>query len=218
MLISEKFLLVSLERWPYQDSITPGASESICLAGAWIMDLILREKLLIEGKQLRVVDTNSTGDEYLDEILTILKDSKKMRKLKRWVDLLSRRHIFQNYSLALKRLESQGILKFEAKVTARIFYKFSYDYTKPEVKQSLLEQIQKVLIDNVDPDTELLCLLSLIRFSSLYKVCIPKEYSKAAKLRIEDLLRSSNYDPSLLEMISKIKKAYRSTLSSQMQL
>ena len=215
MLISENYLLVSLENWKRQDSITPGASESICLAGAWIMDLILREKLLIEGKQLRVVDTNSTGDEYLDEILTILKDSKKMRKLKRWVDLLSRRHIFQNYTVALKRLESQGILKFEGKVTARIFYKFSYNYTKPEVKQSLLEQIQKVLINNVDPDSELLCLLSLIRFSSLYKVCIPKEYSKAAKLRIEDLLRSGNYDPSLLEMISKIKKAYRSTLSSR---
>ena len=217
MLISENYLLVSLENWKHQDSITPGASESICLAGAWIMDLILREKLLIEGKQLRVVDTNSTGDEYLDEILTILKDSKKMRKLKRWVDLLSRRHIFQNYNVALKRLESQSILKFEAKVTARIFYKFSYDYTKPEVKQSLLEQIQKVLIDNVEPDTELLCLLSLIRFSSLYKVCIPKEYSKAAKLRIEDLLRSGNYDSSLLEMISKIRKAYRSTLSSRMR-
>lgn len=217
MLISENYLLVSLENWKHQDSIAPGASESICLAGAWIMDLILREKLLIEGKKLRVIDTTSTGDEYLDEILTIIKDSKEMRKLKRWVDLLSRRHIFQNYSLALKRLESQGILKFEGKVTARIFYKFSYDYIKSEVKQSLLEQIQKVLIDNVEPDTELLCLLSLIRFSSLYKVCIPKEYSKAAKLRIEDLLRSGNYDSSLLEMISKIRKAYRSTLSSRMQ-
>ena len=215
MLISEKFLLVSLESLPYQDSITPGPSGSICLAEAWIMELILREKLLIEGKKLRVIDTNSTGDEYLDEFLTIIKDSKKIRKLNRWVDLLSRRHIYQTYTLALKRLESQGILKFEAKVTARIFYKFSYDYTKPEVKQSLLEQIQKVLIDNVDPDTELLCLLSLIRFSSFYKVCIPKEYRKAAKLRIEDLLRSGNYDPSLLEMFPKIKKAYRTTLSSR---
>jgi hypothetical protein len=218
MLISEKFLLVSLENWPYQDSIRPGPSESICLAGAWIMDLILREKLLIEGKKLIVIDTNSTGDEYLDGILTIIKDYKKIRKLNRWVELLSKRHIFQNYTLALKRLESQGILKFEGKGFARIFYKFSYDYIKPEVKQSLLEQIQKVLIDNVEPDTELLCLLSLIRFSSLYKVCIPKEYRKAAKLRIKDLLRSGNYDPSLLEMISKIKKAYRSSFSSQMPL
>jgi len=217
MLISENCLLVSLEYWKHQDSITPGASESICLAGAWIMDLILREKLVIEGKRLRVIDTNSTGDEYLDEILTIIKDSKKILKVKRWVDLLSRRHIFQNYTVALKRLESQGILKFEGKVTARIFYKFSYDYTKPEVKKSLLEQIQKVFIDNLDPDIELLCLLSLLRISNLIKVCIPKENRKAAKLRIEDLVRSGNYDPSHLEMILKIKKAYNSTLSSRRQ-
>jgi len=217
MLICENYLLVSLENWKHQDSITPGTSESICLAGAWIMDLILREKLLIEGKKLRVIDTNSTGDEYLDEILSIIKDSEKIRKLNRWVDLLSRRHIFQNYTLALKRLESQGILKFEGKVTARIFYKFSYDFTKPEVKQSLLEQIQKVLIDNLDPDTELLCLLSLLRISSLINVCISKENRKVAKNRIEDLVRFGNYDPSHLEMILKIKKAYNSTLSSRRQ-
>ncbi len=217
MLICENYLLVSLENWKHQDSITPGASESICLAGAWIMDLILREKLLIEGKKLRVIDTDSTGDEYIDEILTRIKDSKKIRKLKRWVDLLSRRHIFQNYTLALKRLESQSILKFEGKVTARIFYKFSYDFTKPEVKETLLEQIQKVFIDNLDPDTELLCLLSLLRISSLIKVCISKEYRKEAKNRIEDLGRSGNYDPNHLEMISKIKKAYNSTLSSRRQ-
>ena len=217
MLISESYLLVFLEKWKHEDSITPGSSESICLAGAWIMDLILREKLLIEGKKLRVIDTNSTGDEYLDEILTIIKDSKKIRKLNRWVDLLSRRHNFQNYNLVLKRLESQGILKFEEKVTARIFFKWKYDFIKPEVKQSLLEQIQKVFIDNLDPDTELLCLLSLLRISSLIKVCIPEEYRKVAKLRIKDLVRFGNYDPSHLEMILKIKKAYRSTLSSRSQ-
>ena len=215
MLICENYLLVFLESWKHKDSITPGSSESICLAGAWIMDLILREKLLIEGKKLRVIDTNSTGDEYLDEILTIIKDSKKIRKLKRWVDLLSKRHNFQNYTVVFKRLESQGILKFEAKVTAKIFYKWKYDFIKPEVKQSLLEQIQNVFIDNLDPDTELLCLLSLLRISGLINVCISKENRKVAKDRIDDLVRFGNYDPSLLEMILKIIKAYRSNLGSR---
>lgn len=212
MLISEIFLLVFIESREYKNSITPGISGSICLAGAWIMDLILREKLLIEGKKLIVIDTNSTGDEFLDEIFTIIKDSKKIRKLKRWLDLLSRRYNFQNYTLAFKSLESQGILKFEEKVTAKFFYKWKYDFTKPEVKQSLLEQIQKVVIDNVDPDTELLCLLSLVRFGGFINKYVPKGYRKVAKSRIKDLLRS---DPNHLEMFLKIKKAYKSTLSSR---
>lgn len=217
MLICENYLLVFLEKWKHEDSFTPGSSESIGLAGAWIMDLILREKLLIEGKKLRVIDTDSTGDEYIDEILTIIKDSKKIRKLKRWVDLLSKRYNFQNYTVVLKRLENHGILKFEEKVTAKIFYKWKYDLIKPEVKQSLLEQIQNVFIDNLDPDTELLCLLSLLRISGLINVCISKENRKVAKDRIDDLVRFGNYDPSLLEMILKIKKAYRSTLASRSQ-
>jgi len=176
------------------------------------MDLILREKLLLEGKKLRVIDTNLTGDESLDEILTIIKDSKKIRKLYRWFERLSYYHVIQLNTLVFKSLESQGILKFERRVTAKVFYKWRFDLTKPEVIQSLLERIQKVFSDNLDPDIELLCLLSLFKISRLFKACISKEYRNIAKYRIEELVRVGNYDPSHSEMIVKTRKALRDSM------
>jgi len=212
MLICESFLLLILEKWKHRNSIALGSYDSKCLPGAGIMDLILRENLLLEGKKLRVIDTNSTGDESLDEILAIIKDSKKIRKLYRWVERLSYYHSIQLYTLVFKSLESQGILKFEKRVTAKIFYKWRYDFTRPEVIQLLLERIQKVFSDNLDPDIELLCLLSLFKISKLIKVCISKEYRKIAKYRIEELVRVGNYDPSHLEMIVKTRRALRDAM------
>ncbi len=212
MLICENFLLLILGKWKHRNFIAVGSEGSKCLIGAGIMDLILREKLLLEGKKLRVIDTNLTGDEFLDKILTIIKDSKKIRKLYRWIERLSYNHIIQLNTLVFKSLESQGILKFERRVTAKIFYRWKFDLTRPEVIQSLLERIQKVFSDDLDPDIELLCLLSLLKISRLTKASISKEYRKIAKYRIKELIRVGNYDPIHLEMIVKTRKALRDSM------
>lgn len=208
MLIAENYLLVTLEETSEKKYISFINSKTLCLAGAWVMELILKRKLLIEGKYLLVIDTNSTGDEYLDEILTFIKDSKKTRRLRSWVRILSSKYIIETYSLVFKRLESQGILEFE-KRKKKVFTKMGYVLFRPEVKQSILERIHKIIIDNLEPDIELLCLLSLIKYSKLIKVLIPKEYRKVAKRRIDELVRFGRYDPSHLEMISKILKAFK---------
>jgi len=212
MLIYESFFLLFLGKWKHRNFIAVGSDNTKYLIGAGIMDLILREKLVLEGKKLRVIDTNLTGVEYLDEILTIIKDSKKIRKLYRWFERLSYYHVIQLNTLVFKSLESQGILKFERRVTAKIFYRWKFDLTRPEVIQSLLERIQKVFSDDLDPDIELLCLLSLLKNSRLTKASISKEYRKIVKYRIEDLVRFGNYDPINLEMIVKTRKALRDSM------
>ncbi len=213
MLICESYLLVYLEKWKHRKSIAFGHDGTTCLAGAGIMDLFLRGKLILEGKRLEVINTNPTGVEFLDEILTMIKDSKKVRKLKRWIILISNYRNIKCDSLVFKSLENQGILQCEQRVTARIFYKWRYNIIRPEVIQSLLQRIQNAFIDNIDPDIEFLCLLKLIQISRLFKVCISKEYRSIAKHRLEHLLRFGNYDPSHLEMIKSIKKAINDALT-----
>jgi len=208
MLIAESYLLVFLEKWKHRKSIAFGQG-SICLAGAGIMELILREKLMIEGKRLKIIDPNPIGVEFLDEILTLIKDSKKIRKLNKWIILISSGRSIDCETLVFKGLENQSIVKFEKRVFAKVFYNWKYDVTKPEVIQSLLQRIQNAFIDNIEPDIELLCLVSLSQISRLFKACFSKEYRNIAKHRIEQLLRFGNYDPRHLEMIKNIKKAFK---------
>ncbi|MFW9946512.1 MAG: GPP34 family phosphoprotein [Candidatus Odinarchaeota archaeon] len=212
MLISESYFLITLDESKGKNYLRAGIAKDECFAGAWIMDLILRGKLEIEGKKLRVIDTTSTGDEYLDEVLNILYDTKMTHKTRYWVRILSFTHKITIYDLILKRLESQGVLKFEKESYLKIFKRWGYFFLQPEVKQSLLEQIRNVIINNLDPDINLLCLLSLLPISRLIKVYIPKEYRKVAKYRIDQLIRFGKYDPKHLEMIKSIKKAIKDAL------
>ena len=74
---------------------------------------------------------------------------------------------------------------------------------------------KKVVIDNLDPDIELLCLLSLLKVSRLIKVYISKEYRKQAKNRIDELLHYGSYDPNHLEMILSVIKAINDIMAAR---
>ena len=213
MLISESYLLITLDETEGKHYVRQGIAKDECFAGAWIMDLIFRGKLAIERKKLKVIDTNSTGDEYLDDILNVLKGSKMIHKIRYWIRILSSQQKMKLYDLTLKRLESQGVLKFEKEPFLKIFKRWGYFFIQPEVKKSLVEQIRNVIINNLDPDIYLLCLLNFLRISRLIRVYIPKEYRKKAKYRIIELIRFGKYNPKHLEMIVSIKKAIKDALS-----
>ncbi|NHJ20902.1 MAG: GPP34 family phosphoprotein [Candidatus Lokiarchaeota archaeon] len=214
MLICESYLLIYLEKWKDRKSIAIGQDAIVCLAGAGIIDLILREKLTLDGKKIKFIDTNPTGVEFLDEILTMVKESKKVRKLYSWITRIAGRHNVDRINLVFKSLENQGILQFEKRVAAKIFYKWSYNFIKPELIQSLLQQVQNAFIESsIEPEIELLCLLNLLQQSRLFSVCISKEYRNLVKHRMEQLLLFGNYDPSHLEMIKLVKKAIKSALT-----
>jgi hypothetical protein len=215
MLICESLLLLYLEKWKDRKSIALGSAAIACLAGAGIMDLILRGKIILEGKKLKLIDTDPTGVEFLDKILTIIKESNKIRKLKRWIIEFSSKGCFELDNLIFVSLENQGILQFEMRVSAKIFYKWIYDFTRPEVAQSLLERIQNAFIDdNLEPDIAVLCLFPLIQINRLFGFCFSKEYRNIVKHRNEQLLLFGNYDPSYIEMIKSVKKAIKSVLSA----
>ncbi|MFX1313540.1 MAG: GPP34 family phosphoprotein [Promethearchaeota archaeon] len=191
MLVSRNYLLMILDEEKGKIYSKASAAKDLGLIGAMIMDLYLRGKILIERKKIRVIDPNSTGDEYLDDTLEILKSSKKNRKLDRWIERISRRYKRYYYAF-FKRLEEQEILKIEVKKTFKIFETKRFYLQRPDVKMVILEQIQNAIVNNLSPSIDLLCLLSLLEVSGLIKVYIAKEFRKQVKMRIEELIYSEN--------------------------
>ncbi|MFX0032090.1 MAG: GPP34 family phosphoprotein [Candidatus Hodarchaeota archaeon] len=214
MLICENYLLMILDESKGSYYVKTAIVKELCLAGAVLMDLILRKKILIEKKYVRVIDVNTTGDEYLDEILGVLDSSKKLRKVKSWIDFLSRKYVF--WHVFLKRLENQGILKIKEKSFLKVFRKTSFSFpVLPEVKLSLMKQIHKVLVENVEPDIELLCLISLLRFGRIINMYVSKGDRGLAKFRINALIQNQKNDPEHVEMILKIEKAIKSVTADR---
>ena len=214
MLVSRNYLLMILDEEKGKIYSRASAAKDLGLIGAMMMDLYLRSKILIERKKIRIIDPTSTGDEYLDDILEILKSSKKIRKLNRWIDRISRRYKTYYYAF-FKRLEKQEILKIEVKKTFKIFETKRFYLQRPEVKMVILEQIQNVIVNNLSPSIDLLCLLSLLEVSGLIKVYIAKEFRKQVRMRIEELIYNENLNPRDQEMIISITKAINDIIAAR---
>ena len=214
MLISRNYLLMILDDERGKRYSRASAAKDLGLAGAMLMDLFLRGKISIERKRVKIIDPSTTGDEYLDEILGILLHSKRERKLRIWVDKLSRRYKTYYY-LFFMRLEDQGIVRREVKKALKIFEITRFYLQRPEVKATILEQIQNVIVNNLSPGIELLCLLSLLKVSNLIKVYIAKEYRKEVKRRIDEMIQSEILDPRNQEMIMSITKAIKDIMNAR---
>jgi hypothetical protein len=72
-------------------TIVPAAVPRVqhSLAGAVIMDLILRGRLTMNGRALVVSDTTSTGDDLLDQAPGRIASARRVRSVQHWMWKLS---------------------------------------------------------------------------------------------------------------------------------
>ncbi len=175
--------------------------ESLGFAGALLMDLFLQGKITLTKSSFEVIDSSSTGDELLDQMLEIIEKSEKKRNLMNWIDRLSQK--FEYYYLYFDLMEQQGILKSEISplLKTKLYY-----LQNPEIKSQLLEEIHNVVNNDKEPSTIIICLLTLLEESKLIKLYMPRDLRKKARNRIKEILHSEQLESSNREMILRIKK------------
>lgn len=199
MLVSEEFILLLLDEKSGKQ--IPYTNKSLGLAGAIIMDLTLQKKVTFDGKKLKVVDSTSTRDGFLDTFLYEIKASKKKLKLEQWLNKFSRNYK-DKFKALLARLKDLEIIKKEEEKILKIFRSVRYRFLKPEIKKNLLEQIQGVLLDEIDSNEHLICLLSLIKASNLYRALFTKEFRKQFKNIIDELISSEKIGKAIQDIIN----------------
>lgn len=200
IIVSKSYLLMVLDE--QKGGSYSRGFESLGFAGALLMDLFLQDRIMLTGSNVEIIDSKSTGNDFLDPILEIIANSEKKRSLINWIDRLSQKFT-QDYNLYFDLMEKQGILKSEVKphLKAKLYY-----LQKPELKSQILEEIQNFINNNIEPKIEVLCLLVLLDESGLIKVYLSRDIRKKAKTRIKEMLYSEHLDSSKREMISNIKK------------
>jgi len=200
MLLAEKVLLflINEKKNKLYSTFRGGNGRFTCggLTIACLLDLYLKKKISFEksGKRriiINLIDDSSTGDSYLDTLIAEIKAYKKERyfsKIRFKLSNLKRRNwrFYDVINMFLERLDKQGIIKHEKDVAA---YGGGSDIIiKPEVKKEIRDNIRAIVLENKDPDLEMLCLLTLIRGFRLFVIAFTWEHNKEAKKRIRELL------------------------------
>ena len=90
IFISKSYLLIVLNE---QKGVCDSKGfESLGFAGALLMDLFLQGKITLTENNVEIINSSSTGDKFLDQILEIIEKSEKKRSLTNWIDNLSKKY------------------------------------------------------------------------------------------------------------------------------
>jgi len=210
--LSEELLLLALD--DEKGTIVSKASMAISysLAGAVLLELVLQQKVQLDGKHLVLKDSRLTGDYIYDFVIKLLSSSEKLRTIEYWITKLGDK-IKEIKEKLLERLTDKGILE---KVEGKVLWIFSTQkyptrYEKPEYV--LRKRIHDIVIGGNEPDDQSSMLLGLIQASDLVKeVFRNKEEYKAAKKRIKELVEGDVVNKAVNNAVQAIQAAITAAL------
>ena len=173
--------------------------------GAIIMDLVLKDKISISGRnlQIEILNKDLTNDVILDKMLDFINTSRGNKTLMDVCYYFMKRSNKSDFiEDIISKLESLGFIKYLGK---KRFIR-RYQVTEPAIKTKILNEINAILIDNQEPTKELKLLLSLLRIESNFSEIIPKKLRKIAEKRILKLVREESIGNALQDYIDEMKE------------
>lgn len=209
----EEFLLIALDDNKGQFVID--STHLHCgFGGAILLELALREKISIEGDYVVLKDDSYVKEVALNKTIDLLKDTKKKRKIKDWIGVLSRK-AGEFKQDTLERLINKGILKKqEHKILWIIPYnKYPTDNLSPENK--VRERLNGVMLKGEESEPRDIMLLSLIEVSDLTREAFrnKKDY-KVVKKKIKEVTQDVKISSAINKSIREIQAAIMIALTT----
>ncbi len=131
------------------------------LIGGFLLDLILQGRFAIHKNRIIVVDETPTGDQLLDPIFERVIHEPENLSIYSWLRIL-RLHFENIEELMLENLVIKEVLRKEIHKTLGIFKRNRYFFVNPDMKDLIVTNIQRIVIDNEESDHRTLAILSLM--------------------------------------------------------
>lgn len=159
------------------------------IAGAMLSELLLRQRIVTgsdKNQIVGVIDKSITGDELLDEVLTLIHSSKKPRKMQHWIAKIAMQPKLK-HRLA-QQLCQLGILRHDEKTVLWVFSQQRYPEIDGTPEDNIRQQMADVMFnENVKPDDRTAVLIAIAFHAGLLKANFSPEELRQHKKRIQQL-------------------------------
>lgn len=181
------------------------------LSGSVIMELSLRDKIDLRGKEVIIKGSGRTGDDLLDSQLELIRQSKKVRKIDYWIDKIGGKEsdIIEN---SIAKLVKSGILRKEEKKYLWVFTSKKYPTSNPTIENQLRRRLLDVLEKNAEPSLNEIMLISLVDACSLNVEVFGKEKAKKYDKKIKSIIEQSKSNAAINGTIKEIHDAVMACL------
>ena len=174
------------------------------IASSVILELILKNKIDIYDKKIRVIDDRIAGNKILEKQLNIIKNSKKKKSIKGWIELIGEKAGHIKAETIDNLVEANILSKKEGKFLW-VFDRNKYPAQNSNFEDKLRIRLKDIIVRGKKPELNEILLLSLIDSCNLNKEVFGKEDTKELKRKIKLIIE----DNELSKLINKsIKDVY----------
>jgi Golgi phosphoprotein 3 len=211
--LAEDVLLLALNDEKGTVLMTASVALPYALAGAIIVELIEAGSVRIDGKELVAAPRGSARDEILDEILGMIRSSKRTRSLNHWVGKIGRSGGKIKEKL-LARLVDKRILGREEHHLLWVFPTKRYPQIDPRPEYGIRERVRSAIRGMTLPDERTAALISLIHASDLIGEIFEKGERRDAKRRAKEIAKSQPVGSAVAHAVEAVKVAVIAAASS----
>lgn len=183
--LHEEVLLLALD--DEKGTTEFGSTYGYGVGGAMLAELLLRERLVVEGEgrkaKVAVASPQQTGEPLLDEALERVRKAKRRRSPAGWVQTFAGT---KDLKLRIaRRLAQLGVLRASEEDMLFFFTRKTWPTQDPEPERRVVERVREAVLteDELDPHTTVL--VTLARSTGLLAKLFDRKTLKARKARLE---------------------------------
>lgn len=210
LTLTDELMLLALDD-EKGNFIADSLSFTYALGGSVILELCLKEKIEIRGKEIHVKHSGRTGDALLDLLLESIRQSKKVRKIDYWIDKLSGKET-EIIDTSVAKLVKYGVLREEEKKYLWVFASKKYPTNNPNVENKLRKRLIDVLEEKHRPGLNDLMLISLVDACELNNEVFGKDKAKTYKTKIKTIVKLSDRNAAINQTVKEVHDAVLASL------
>ncbi|MFK5857299.1 MAG: GPP34 family phosphoprotein [Bacteroidota bacterium] len=202
---SEKFLIL-IQNPEKSNYLISDQMRNIGLIGSILIDLVNEKSIDIENGKIVAKKTKTSLSASHNQILDLISQSKRNRKIKTWISKFSWRSR-QYQKQIFEQLEKKRLIRIEHK----IFLFFKYYKTRlidRRTREQIIKEIRDVIFNNKQIDNDNAAILGLIQACKMHKVvCNDKKEIKVCKLKMKEIIKNDSISQGVEKVIKEIQAA-----------
>jgi hypothetical protein len=183
------------------------------LAGIAIIQLIEKNKLILDGEKIILRDSTPTGNKIADEVLNTIALSSSPRKIGYWITALQTK--VRNMDMkVVYALEDNGYIRMDEKRFLGLFPIKQFTITNEKEKTENIYNIKTALMGGIVPiDEDSAILVAIVHACGFIKKFLTEEEIKTVKERLKNISKQKYYSFKS-EETSKVLKAVSSAINN----
>ena len=202
---SEKFLIL-IQNPEKSNCLISDQMRNVGLIGSILMDLVNEKSIDIENGKIKAKTTKTKLSISHKQILGLISQSKKSKKIKTWIS---------KFSIRSRQYQKQIFKQLEKKRMIRIEYKkflfFKYYKTRlidRKIREQIIKEIRDVIFNNKLIDNDNAAILGLIQACKMHKlICNDKKEIKVCKLKLKEIIKNDSISQGVDKVIKEMQAA-----------